>query len=202
MAGFSGIAAAGKSIERLLEGCLSALPPEDPVPNQTTHAFLARTEDFVRQNAAFGFSLPALTLFTYRVDFNKTMRAAWSAAGSFSGIGHLPLDLHFLITAWADNAEHEQRILGKAMQCLETTPILGGPLLYPDPIAAWAPNEGVQVVLEEISTEAVMRIFDSLSVDYKLSVPYIARVVRIDSKRVLASPTVTEVVRGLAVISP
>ena len=198
MAGFSAIAAAGKSIERLLSGCLGAPPPEEaPVPNRTTQAFLARTEDFVKTGNAFGFSVPALTIYTYRVDFNKAMRAAWSAAGSFTGTGHLPLDLHFLITPWADNAEHEQRILGKAMQCLETSPLLNGPLLYPDPLAGWAPNEGIQVVLEEISTEAVMRTFDSLPIDYKLSVPYIARVVRLDSKRTFPSPTVIKAVRGL-----
>jgi hypothetical protein len=197
MAGFAGIAAAGKSIERVLNAFLAPAAADDaPVPGRTTRAFLARTEDFVKNNNAFGFSLPALTIYAYRVDFNKTMRAAWSAVGSVNGAGYLPLDIHFLLTPWADNAEHEHRILGRAMQCLEATPLLNGPLLYPDPAARWASNEGVQVVLEEISTEAVMRTFDSLSVAYKLSVPYIARGVRLDTARI-QPPTVTEVVRGV-----
>lgn len=194
MASYAVIAAAAKSIERLLNACFTDDPPIDGL---TTHATLVRTEDLVKTGSAFNFPVPGLTLFFYRVDFNKTMRAAWSAVGSIDGRGHLPLDLHFLVTPWADNAEHEQRVLGKAMECLETTPIIAGPILFPDPTVQWAPNDTVQVVLEEISTEAVMRTFDSLPINYKLSVPYLARVVRIDSKRVFPTPTVDEVVRKL-----
>jgi hypothetical protein len=194
MASFAGISAAGKSVERLINACFA---DEQPILGRSTRATLVRTEDFVKTGAALNFPVPGLTIFTYRVDFNKTMRAAWSAVGSIDGRGHLPLDLHFLITPWADNAEYEQRILGKAMECLETTPMFSGPLLYPDPTANWATNEGVQVVLEEISTEAVMRTFDSLPTDYKLSVPYIARVIRLDSKHAFPSPTVLDVIRGM-----
>ncbi|WP_224360843.1 DUF4255 domain-containing protein [Hyalangium versicolor] len=194
MASFAGISAAGKSLERLLTACFTE---EQPVPGKQTRALLVRTEDFAQSNGALSFTLPALTLYLYRVDFNKTTRAAWSGVGHLDGRGHLPLDLHFLLTAWADNAEYEYRIIGKTMQCLETTPILNGPLLYPDPTADWAPNEAIQLVLEEISTEAVMRTFDSLPTDYKLSIPYIARVIRLDSRVSYASPTVTSVTSGI-----
>jgi hypothetical protein len=199
MASYASIAVASKSIERLINACFADDPPID---GYTSRATLVRTEDLVKTGTAFSFPIPGLTLFFYRVDFNKTMRAAWSAVGSIDGRGHLPLDLHFLVTPWADNAEHEQRVLGKAMECLETTPIITGPILFPDPTAQWAPNDAIQIVLEEISTEAVMRTFDSLPIDYKLSVPYIARVVRVDSKRVFASPPVEEVVRKLTPAMP
>lgn len=46
----------------------------------------------------------------------------------------------------------------------------------------WDAGESIQLVLEEISTEAVMRMFDSLPTDYRLSVPYIARVMRLDGR--------------------
>ena len=194
MANFTGISAAGTSIERLLT---ASFVEEQPVPGKVTRAYLVRTEDFVKTKGNLSFALPALTLFLYRIDFNKTMRAAWSAVGSFDGRGHLPVDLHFLVTAWADNAEYEHRILGRTLQCLETTPILSGPLLYPDPQADWATNEAVQLSLEEISTEAVMRTFDSLPVDYKLSIPYIARVIRLDSRAAYPSPPVNTVATGV-----
>lgn len=183
MADFAGIAAAGKSIERILN---AAFDEEEPVLNQKTRAVLVQTGDFEENQAAINIGSPALSIFVYRVDFNKTMRAAWSAIGTQNGNSHLAVDLHFLISAWAGNAEHEHRIIGKAMQCLETTPVLGGPLLHPS--SNWAPNETVQVVLEDLSTEAVMRIFDSLPTDYRLSIPYIARYVRIDGR--LPSPEV------------
>jgi hypothetical protein len=142
-----------------------------------------------------GIQNNTLTIMLYRVDVNKNTRAAWSAVGSFDGHAHLPLDFHFLITAWAANAEDEYRILGRAMECFEVTPILSGPLL--ESSANWAPNETVQVVLGEITTEEVMRTFDSLPHDYKLSVPYIARVVRIDSAQAVPTPDVATVVQGV-----
>lgn len=202
MAGFAGIAAVGKSIERLLNAAFEEEQQEVNqqrwlVPNKKTKAVLVRTADFEENAIGTSIGSPALSIFLYRVDFNKMMRAAWSAVGSQNGLAHLPLDLHFLVTAWADNAEFEHRILGKAMQCLETTPILSGPLLYPSLFTNWAPNESIQIVLEEISTEALMRTFDSLPTDYRLSVPYIARITRLDSRQASLDPPVTTAITGL-----
>src|SRR4051794_1247596 len=132
MAGFSSVAAAGKSIERLLN---AAYAEEEPIPDQKTRAVLARTSDFEPSVIGANIGSPALSVFVYRVDFNKTMRAAWSAVGSQDGRGHLPLDLHLLLTAWADNAEFELRILARTMQAIESVPLLSGP--YLDPGADW-----------------------------------------------------------------
>lgn len=189
MADFAALAATGKSIVRLLD---AAFQDQEPVDGKKTRAKLVRTEDF--DNPTGSIALPALTIFFYRADFNRTMRASWSAIGNQDGLAHLPVDLYFLITPWAENAEDALRILGKAMQALETTPVLSGPLL--DPSAQWAPNESVQLMLGEISTEEVMRTFDSLPTDYRLSVPYVARVVRIDSRRVRPTVPVTTLIVG------
>jgi hypothetical protein len=193
MAGFMSLAATGKSIESMLNACFA---DAEPIEGKTTKAVLVRTEDFESGTAATEvLTQPAVSLFLYRIESNKTMRAAWSAVGSLEGTFHLPLDLHFLLTAWAGNAEHEHQVLGRAMQCLEATPILSGPLLHPP--GGWAPNEAVQVILEELTTEALMRIFDSLAANFRLSVPYVARVVRIDGDG-LAAPTVVTTVTGTA----
>jgi hypothetical protein len=122
------------------------------------------------------------------------MRAAWSGVTYHDGVPHLPLDLHFLLTPWADNAEAEHAILGRAMQCLDSNPILSGPLLHQS--GEWAPNEAIQLVMEEISTEAVMRTFDSLPSDYRISVPYIARVARLDGRVAAPRPAVTTLITG------
>jgi hypothetical protein len=180
VAGFSGIAAVGKSIEMLLNACFE----ENQPASNKTKAVLVRTSDFEASALATSIGSPALSIFLYRVDFNKTMRAAWSATSGQDGRAHLGLDLHYLITPWGSNAEEERRILGSAMQCLETLPILSGPLLHSS--GEWDAGEAVQLVLEEISTEAVMRTFDSLPTDYRLSVPYIARVLRLDGR--IATP--------------
>lgn len=191
MANSNAIAAVGLSIQRHLNLCFAENEPVDP---SRTRAVLVTTNDFEETRSRTAIGSPALSIYLYRVDFNKTMRAAWSAVGSVDGRGHLALDLHFLLTPWAENAEFEHRILGRTMECIEMTPILSGPLLHPS--SNWTPNESIQLVLEEISTEAVMRTFDSLPTDYRLSVPYIARIVRIDTQRVAPEPPVTSVIGG------
>ena len=192
MANLNSISATGKSIERLLTAAFS--DPPVPVSSKTTKAFLMRTEDFDQSSNSSIILRPALSIFLYRVDFNKSMRAAWSGVTYHDGVPHLPLDLHFLLTPWADNAESEHAILGRAMQCLDSTPILSGPLLHQS--GEWAPNEAIQLVMEEISTEAVMRTFDSLPSDYRISVPYIARIARLDGRVAAPTPPVTTLITG------
>ena len=192
MANHNSLSGTGKSIERLLTAAFLEDPV--PVPGRSTKAFLIRTEDFDQASAATIIARPALSIFLYRVDFNKTMRAAWSGVTYHDGVPRLPLDLHFLLTPWGDNAESEHAILGRAMQCLDSTPILSGPLLYQS--GGWAPNEAIQLVLDEISTEAVMRTFDSLAADYRIRVPYIARVVRLDGRQVEPPSSVTTLITG------
>jgi hypothetical protein len=193
LAGFAGIAATGKSIEMLVSAGFEELEPVgDPaLPGfKKTKARLVDTVDF--EKSALNIGTPALSIFLYRVDFNKVMRAAFSATALEDGRSHLGLDLHYLITPWADNAEDEHRILGRAMQCIESTPILNGPMLHSS--GEWQANESIQLVLEEVSTEAIMRTFDSLPTDYRLSVPYIARIMRLDGREV---PTEGPVIRAI-----
>lgn len=191
MANFQCVAATGRSIERLLNACFDEV---DPIPDSSVRAraVLIRTEDFEGVGTtASSIQPPALSIFLYRVDFNKSMRASWSSVGNSDGRSHLPLDLHMLLTPWAQNAEYELRILGRAMQCLEDHPSLTGPLLVEG--ADWAPGDSVQVLMEEVTTEAVMRTFDSLPHDYKLSVPYVVRVVRLDGTEAAPADATTRV---------
>src|SRR4029077_7838315 len=117
-----------------------------PVDTDDTRAVLIQTDDLDEEDGTIG--RPALSILLYRIDFDKTTRASWSAIGSNDGRAHLPLDLHYLMTAWADNAAHEHRILGRTMQVLEEVGALSGPLLDAD--GAWSPDETVQVFLEDM----------------------------------------------------
>lgn len=193
MADFEGLAAVGKSIVSLLDGCFAE---EQPVSDeQPASAVLVTTEDFESDGDRSALPATGVSVFIYRVDVDAATRAAWSSVGAVEGRSQLPLDLCFLLTPWASNAVHELQILGKAMQCLEDTPILTGPLL--DPSGGWAAREAVQIVLGEITTEEVMRTFDSLPRDYKLSVPYIARVVRLTGKGDQQAPEVRTAASGI-----
>lgn len=197
MAGFRSVSATGRSLRRLLE---LRFREEEPITGTATSVAIVRTEDLDPDNLPTLVARPALTIFLYRVDFNKTMRAAWSGVGLNDGRSHLALDLHFLLTAWADNAENEHLILGRALQAIEDTPILAGPLLMQ--ASDWAANESLQLVLEDIDTEALMRIFDSLPVEYRLSVPYVARVTRIDGRRLPANQRDPDVITAVVGARP
>lgn len=190
MADFHALSAACMSIERLLNRCLQL---DDPLGGGSS-AVLIRTEDLLREPGSL-IDPPCITIYPYRVALNAVTRPGWSAAAYRDGVSHLPLDIHFLLTAWASDASRELTLLGRAMQCLEEKAVLSGPLL--DPGASWAPQEAVQVCIGEITTEDVMRTFDSLPADFKVSVPYVARVVRLSGRVAEPAPDVATVTTGL-----
>lgn len=177
MANFTAVAAVNSSIVRFLTRCFADL---EPVSGATTSVITTRTEDLNRDDNPL-ITTPCLALFLYRVDFNKSMRAHWSAQAHVRGTSILPLEFHYLMIHWGTNADEEYRIIGRTLQCLEDTPILTGPLL--DPVTDWAPGDTVQVTLEDLSTEDVMRTFDSLPIDYKLCIPYVAKLVTLEGRR-------------------
>jgi len=191
VADFRAIAAAGKTIERVLNACFTV---DQPVQNKVTKAVLVQTEDFARTGDSI-IPTNAVSIFLYRVEVNRVMRAAWAGVGNLDGQAHLPVDLHYLLTGWAENAEHEHQILGKTMQCLDSFPSMSGPVLYPT--AGWSDTESMQVLVEDVALEPLMRTFDSLDADFRLSIPYLARIVRVDGRDIEPAEPATTVVTGL-----
>ena len=195
MAGYSAIAAAAKSLERVLTRRFEV---DRPVrhPEKKTRAVVVSTDDFNVAGNASVIKPPVLSIFLVRVEVNAVMRAPWAAVGSDDHRSHLPLDLHFLLTPWASNAEHEQRILGSAMRCLDEEPMLSGPLLDSTHGAGFAIDEALQIVPGDLGPDGIMRIWDTLDVSYRLSVPYLVRIVRIDSHKAPAAPPALTVYAG------
>jgi hypothetical protein len=192
MADFHVIAAAGRTIERVLDAGFDQL---EPVDGSSTRAVLVRSDEFDLSLATTPIVFPALSIFLYRVEVNQTMRAVWAASTLADGRSRLPLDLHFLLTPWADNAEWEYQILGRTMQILDELPILSGPLLYPSP--AWEDHETLQVLVDDATLDEIARTWDSLDADFRLSVPYVARVMRLEGREPLPAEPVRTVVDGL-----
>jgi hypothetical protein len=190
VAGFGSIAAVGKSLEMVLNARFSVT---QPIAGEHARAQLIQTEDL--DPGSQSLVRPTVSILLYRVDFNKTMRASWSAVGAADGNAHLPVDLHYLLTAWADNADHEHRLIGRSMQVLEELGSLSGTLLHPD--GDWLADEAVQVYLEDVATDDLMRTFESLACDFRLSIPYIARVVIVSTAAGTAQPDVLTYVQGI-----
>jgi len=95
----------------------------------------------------------------------------------------LPLDIHYLLIAWARDAVKQHRLLGWAMRELENTPILHSALLNqygPEP-DTFAPNETVDLIMETIAIQDMGAIWEVHRHHFQPSIPYTARMVRIDS---------------------
>ncbi|MBZ0316583.1 MAG: DUF4255 domain-containing protein [Anaerolineae bacterium] len=119
-----------------------------------------------------------LSLYLYRVMVNEHMRHTSRQRTPNPNDIPLSVDLHYLMTVWADSALTEQLIMAWAMRQLYMFPVLDRSALSPE--ANWDIEDQVQVILAEMSTEDLMRIWDALDPPYHLSVSYVARVVRID----------------------
>jgi hypothetical protein len=132
----------------------------------------------------------ALTFFLHRVTINEHLRNRSRTVHS-SEQPPLALDLHYLLTVWADNALAEHTIIAWAMRELHLRPVLDSAALSPE--ADWARTDYVQIIPAELSNEDIMRIWDAITPSYRLSVSYIARVVRIDPETEVAGrPVVAE----------
>ncbi len=120
-----------------------------------------------------------LSLYLYRVTMNEHLRNSGRINDPADVNVPLAVNLHFLMTAWAASALTEHTILAWAMRQLYLHPMLTSSSLSPE--AGWGPDDFVHVIPAELSTEDIMRIWDALEPSYRLSVSYIARVVRIDA---------------------
>lgn len=123
----------------------------------------------------------AVTLYLYRLTMNEHLRNTSRAVRLGTDEVPLAVDLHLLLSVWTDSPLREHVILGWVMQQIHEHPVLDLSSLSPE--AGWESGEYVQVIPAELSTEDLMRIWDALEPPYRLSVSYIARVVRIDPQR-------------------
>lgn len=117
-------------------------------------------------------------IFLYKVGINPHLRNAGSLSDRERQPAPISVDLHYLFSFWASSAENEQLVLAWTLRELQAIPVLDRSILTGE--AGWSAEEIVQMVPEEISTEEMMRIWDTLQPDYRLSLSYVARVVRID----------------------
>lgn len=124
-----------------------------------------------------------VSVFLYRVFHNGTNRHPRRPVNENGEkeLPQLPLDIHFLLTAWAKAASLQNTITGWMMRVLEDNAILK-PGLLNNKWPAFSPDETVEISLAKLSTEDIFRIWETLTQDkYQLSIPYVARNIRIDS---------------------
>jgi hypothetical protein len=125
-----------------------------------------------------------VSLFLYKAGRNELQRTPPARPDSQGRPRRpqLPLNLYMLLTPWAKDASLEHEILGWMMRTIEDTPVLPAGLLNSRIAGVFEPEETVELVPGDLTYEELFRIWDVLPQDYHISVPYVARVVRIDSQ--------------------
>ena len=196
MATANAIAAVGQAIL----GLIAAGVPRDEFP--TAQFQLYQAKDF-QQPMDEG-----LSLYLYRITPAGEIRnyPPRMAPDGRRYRQPLPINLHYLLSAWAREAIKQHRLLGWAMRTLEDTPVMPATVLNqggPETDTFW-PNETVDLIMETISVYDMGAIWDVAKPNTQPSVCYVARMVGVESPLDMteAGPVQTRVFRTGKVLQP
>lgn len=127
-----------------------------------------------------------ISLFLYRVTINASIRnlPPRVAADGRRYRPSLPVDLHYLLTAWAKDAGMQQLLLGWGMRMLEDTPILPAAIVnsYTPEADTFQANETVELICDPLSLQDWAAVWDKLKPKVQTSMTYVARMIAIDSQ--------------------
>jgi hypothetical protein len=133
---------------------------------------------------------PNITVFLYRIAVNPEMRNSPRRTRTDGTLqpAPLPLELSFLITAWAKDTRDGLRLIGRILQVLYDHRELGAADLVG---TSWERDDTVQLILESLPLEDHYRIWDANEVAYRLSLTYLARVVGLSAtETIITTPVV------------
>jgi hypothetical protein len=172
VADFTAIYSVGKSLEQFLD---NSFPPNLKAKFSVKFKLVASAQIAEEDHTSLdGF----VTIFLHRITINENFRGATHLQYDGNKKPVLFIDLHYLITYWGLDPEAEQTILGWVMTQLQSSPILDSSVLGSAKI--WDSDESIQLVPADLSLEDILRIWDALGPKYRLSLCYIARVLRLD----------------------
>jgi hypothetical protein len=178
MANIAAISSVGSSLATYLDRAYRAATFPDGVTRPNCRFDLLSIGGLLAGSINVTNDSAQVVILLYRASMNQHMRTAGRVARPAMEPPPLSVDLHYLVTFWAGSAEIEQLVLAWTLRQLHETPVLDASILSQE--AAWPAEDVVQLIPEEISNEDMMRIWDGLEPHYRLSLAYIARVVRID----------------------
>jgi hypothetical protein len=144
---------------------------------------ILRSQDFPR--AASDLSI-GVSVYLHRIAFN-TLRRNQPPRIALDGRRFrppTPVDLHFLITAWAKSPEAQMEILGWAVRTLQDMTELPAGLLNRfagERSDVFHPNETVELVGETLTPQELINIWEIAKANQQPSISYVARQVLIDS---------------------
>lgn len=125
------------------------------------------------------------SVFLYRVTINGTVRnmTLRRAPDGRRIRPSLPLDLHYLITPWAEDGERQHRMLGWVMRFMEDFGVLTAGHLnhYVAETDIFAPHEGLEIICDPLALTDYLTLWDRLRQRMPASATYALRMLLIDS---------------------
>ena len=127
-----------------------------------------------------------VSLYLYRVSVSTTRRNL-PPRPDVDGRRYrpsLPVDLQYLLTAWANDAATQQRLLAWCVRTLEDHPILPSGLLnhYGPEDDVFRPHETVELVAQSLTSQELSDVWEVNQKVRQPSVGYLARAVEIESR--------------------
>lgn len=187
MANIAAIRSVGTSLAEYLDRSYRAAVFPAGV-NKPTCTFNVVSSGRIQEEDDPGDGAASVLIFLYHVSIDQHLRNSGRLATPEMPSPPLSVALHYLFTFWSNSAEIEHLVLAWTMLELQATPVLDATILSGE--AGWTGEDMVQVIPEELSNEDMMRIWDTLRPDYRLSVGYVARVIRIESTQIPEQPPV------------
>lgn len=182
MASYRAIAAVSAAVLRLIEDSY----PRAEFPD--AQFALQQAIDIAKTPIAEGISL-----YLYRVGVNTRNLPPRVEPDGRQFRPPIPLDLHYALCVWGRSVEIQQRLAGFAVRAIEDTPSLpAGVLNQPGPEpTTFRGHETVQLVCDQLSLQDLQLLWDALKPNVPLIVPYVARMVPIDSEiAIIEAPAV------------
>jgi hypothetical protein len=165
------------SVHSVGDSLVSFLRNTYPEPLRTEHPceFRLISSGELEENKDLG---TAVTLYLYRLDLDKYTRNSPHPDHLKGNSRPLSLCLHYIFIIWAETPLVENTIAAWVMSQMHQHPVLDQSTLSSS--GGWQPSDQVFIVPIEMSNEDLMRLWDAMAPSYRLSLPYLARVVRID----------------------
>jgi len=174
MASPNAIAAVGRAI-------LSLLAAAVPKPEFAGAAFELYQSKHLQAPMEEGVGL-----YLYRVTPGGSLRNLPPRTGSDGRRFRpsMPIDLHYLLIAYARDAFKQQRLLGWAIRTVEDTPLFHASLLnqFGPEADTFGENEVTDVLFETISIQDMSSIWDAAKTQIQPCVAYVVRMVPIASQ--------------------
>lgn len=180
----------------LADGLAARLRTVYPAALNETHParFLPLSSGALQQGAPALNNDSLVTVWPYRVAVNEHLRNREFTLATRQLNRPLSLDVHLLVTVWSANVHDELMLFAWTLRELQRLPVLDASVLR-SVDAQLRPDELIQLMPQDLGLDEQLKLWEALSPKYRLSMPYVARVVQLDDLSDEARPVVAQRLR-------